>query len=491
MSEESRAIKRFGAAVVKGVDVILYRLRLTQIECILREGSHTTTNLNLKARKRLYIDLFELSRSVYSVSIRTRALRLIMRKIGQMDLKDITVAIVHQWSSKRQDDLREMLKEMLFCIRMYREPRLMPNVLDALRDDGLAKLISCHLVGLNAYGHGIPEFAGSLDILSTAEFRAPFLKLLRLIVSLSTSPTISRALLGLGILEFIIETSFQEAGPRYENPGESLLQAILGKLDPIQDIHSIPWIQEVINHRVMKLSVRPTLEFKSKKEAEIQRLSAIENILQNKDSGAVTDPNFKTQELYSDLLEWSCPGHSVLTRARAFRLIMHKIGRSDSEDLATAIVCLPSSDCQNLLWDMFFCIRIYKGTRLMSDVLRNASAPFGSLTAYYLAGLDAYSHEACGFPQQEVDVPVARAVFRTPFLMSLRSMVMLSTSPIFSRVLLGLEILEFILETSFQEVGSQYEGLGLSLLQVILEKLDPVQDIYYISQIQPSIDCRV
>ncbi|KAF9060698.1 hypothetical protein BDP27DRAFT_401835 [Rhodocollybia butyracea] len=165
-----------------------------------------------------------------------------------------------------------------------------------------------------------------------------------------------------------------------------------------------------------------------------------------------------------------------------------QIGRWDSEDLATAIVHLPSSECHNLLWDMFFCIQMYKETRLMPDVLQNTSASFSSLTAYYLAGLDAYSHEACGFPQQEVDVP--RAVFRAPFLMSLRLMVMLSTSPIFSRVLLGLEILEFIFETSFQEVGSQYEVLGVSLLQVILGKLDPIQDFYYISQIQSLLDFR-
>ncbi|KAF9060697.1 hypothetical protein BDP27DRAFT_1339202, partial [Rhodocollybia butyracea] len=404
-----KAIKRFGAAVVKRVDVIVYRLRLTQIESTLREGSDTMTNLNLKARKRLYLDLFELSRSVYSVSIQTRALRLIMRKVGEMDLKDITAAIVHLWSSERQDDLRGMLKEMLLCVRMYREPRLtVPNVLDALRHDESAELKpyhldgldAYHLAGLDAYGHGIFEFAQGVDI-SRAEFRAPFLKLLHLMVSLSNSPTISRVLLGLEILEFIIEASFQEAEPQYEDPGELLLQAILEKLNPIQDIDSISRIQGLIDQRVvMKSTVYDKVELK----VGVQKLSMIKYILQLKDeSGAVTTPN--TQKLYNDLLEWSRFKYNVSIRTRAFHLIMRNIGRRDSKDLATAIVHLPSSLCRDLLWDMFCCIRMYRPMSDELELLRNdESAP---LMSYYLAGLDAYGDEACGFSQQKVGVPTA------------------------------------------------------------------------------------
>ncbi|KAF9060693.1 hypothetical protein BDP27DRAFT_1406990, partial [Rhodocollybia butyracea] len=461
-----KAIKRFGTVVVKGVDAIVYRRRLARIESILQEDRDAMTHLNLKARGRLYCDLFELSRSVYSMSIRTRALPLIMRKIGEMDLKDIAAAIVHLWSSEWQDDLKEMLSEILLCIRMYREPRLMPNVLDALRHDELAKLKPYHLAGLNAYGHGILEFAGGVDI-STAEFRAPFLILLRLMVSLSTTPTISRALLEIEILEFIIETSFQEIGPQYyEDSGESLLQAVLRKLDPIQDIRSISQIQELLDLRVaMKSTVFPQVKFKVGIK-ELLMMIEYDFLPKNlKESGAVTNLNFKTQKHYKDLLKWSRFGYRVSIRTRAFRLIMHKIGRRDSEDLATAIVHLPSSECQDLLRDMLLCIRMY---RLMPGPGLDA---YGHEAYAYGHEADAYSHEAYKFAQQKVRV--LRAVFRVPFLISLRSMVSLSTNPTFSRVLLGLKILEFIIESSFQ--GG---------------KLDPIQDIYHISQIQMLINRR-
>lgn len=165
------------------------------------------------------------------------------------------------------------------------------------------------------------DFARGTDI-STAEFRTPFLLLLRLMVSLSTTPTISRALLGLEIIEFIVETSFQDIGPQYEDSGESLLKAVLKKLDPIQDIDSVSQIQELIDHRVaLKSTVYPKLEFKAEKEVGLepeplefeplepeplemiaQQLAHIEYILQT-DPYAVT--NLNAQKLYSDLLEWS------------------------------------------------------------------------------------------------------------------------------------------------------------------------------------------
>ncbi|KAF9061932.1 hypothetical protein BDP27DRAFT_1428409 [Rhodocollybia butyracea] len=72
---------------------------------------------------------------------------------------------------------------------------------------------------------------------------------------------------------------------------------------------------------------------------------------------------------------------------------MHKIGRGDLEDLATAIIDLLSSESYDLLWNIFFCIRMYKEPRL-PDVLKTCRNDEQPLMSYYLAGLEAYTHES-------------------------------------------------------------------------------------------------
>ncbi|KAF9026898.1 hypothetical protein BDP27DRAFT_948846 [Rhodocollybia butyracea] len=136
---------------------------------------------------------------------------------------------------------------MFFCIQMYKKARPMPDI-DAPQNDEPASMMSYYYAGLDAYGHDTRTFAPHVDT-PTAVFHMPFLISLRSMVSLSTNPTFSRVLLGLGILELIIETPFQEVGPLYEDPGESLLQVILEKLDRIQDIHLISQIQKLIDYR--------------------------------------------------------------------------------------------------------------------------------------------------------------------------------------------------------------------------------------------------
>ncbi|KAF9045875.1 hypothetical protein BDP27DRAFT_1373994 [Rhodocollybia butyracea] len=248
-----KAIKRFGTLIVKGVDAIMYRRRLAQIESILQENSNAVKNLNLKARQSLYSDLLELSRSVYNIPIRTRAFHLIMRKIGrkESDLEDLASTIVQLPPSKFYD----LLSDMFFCIQMYKKARPMPDRDARWQNDKLlASLMSYYYAGLDAYSHDTRTSAPRVDV-PTAVFRIPFLISLHLMASSSTSPSFSRVLLGLGILEFIIETSFQEVGPLYEDLGKSLLQAVLDKLDPIQDIHSISRIQKLIDHKAGPSSI--------------------------------------------------------------------------------------------------------------------------------------------------------------------------------------------------------------------------------------------
>ncbi|KAF9062048.1 hypothetical protein BDP27DRAFT_1337165, partial [Rhodocollybia butyracea] len=282
-----KAIKRFGTLVVKGVDAIMYRRRLVQIESIFQEDSNTVTDLDLKARKLLYSDLLELCRSVYNVSIRIRAFRIIMHKIGRKDSGDLATTI------------------------MYKEARTMPDI-DAPQDDNIASSTSYYYAGLDAYGHDTRTFAPHVEI-SPAVFRIPFLISLHLMVSLSTNPTFARVLLGLGILEFIIETSFQEVGPLYEDSGESLLQAVLEKLNRTQDIHSISRIQNLVNYRVQQAATNHASKVTPLFEKEVgleplgmtivqQRLAQIGYNLQQ-DTDIMKDLNLKAPKpLSSDLL---------------------------------------------------------------------------------------------------------------------------------------------------------------------------------------------
>ncbi|KAF9067615.1 hypothetical protein BDP27DRAFT_1449021 [Rhodocollybia butyracea] len=156
-----KAIKLFGTLVMQGLDAIIYRRRLAQIEHILQKDPDAMTNLNLKARKLLYSDLIELS--VYSVSIRTRAFRLIMRKIGRKDLQDLATVIVHLSSSETRYDI---LRDMFFCVQMYKRTRRIRCGLDALdRNYELAALMSYYLPGLQAYSDDTRRmFAPQVDI---------------------------------------------------------------------------------------------------------------------------------------------------------------------------------------------------------------------------------------------------------------------------------------------------------------------------------------
>ncbi|KAE9405104.1 hypothetical protein BT96DRAFT_972688 [Gymnopus androsaceus JB14] len=83
-----RAITALGSAVINGVESILIRRRLAQIENIFERGLPQSSD-DLRA---IYSDLLELSRPPYSRSLQTRALQLIQDNFGNMEIEGLTTS---------------------------------------------------------------------------------------------------------------------------------------------------------------------------------------------------------------------------------------------------------------------------------------------------------------------------------------------------------------------------------------------------------------
>ncbi|KIK54069.1 hypothetical protein GYMLUDRAFT_919536 [Collybiopsis luxurians FD-317 M1] len=86
-----RAIHRVGAVVVDGIDAIVIRRRLAQIEAVLGQWCGRVEICN--ETRILYKDLLECVRPIYEQSIRKRALLLIMGKIGSLEFECLASVI--------------------------------------------------------------------------------------------------------------------------------------------------------------------------------------------------------------------------------------------------------------------------------------------------------------------------------------------------------------------------------------------------------------
>ncbi|KAE9387468.1 G-alpha-domain-containing protein [Gymnopus androsaceus JB14] len=180
-SLSGKAIKRVGTAVLNRVEDILIRRRLAQAEALLGQRADTA-NAN-SVLKSLYSDLLELSR----LSVRTRAFRLIMRQVGAMDFEELAAAVT-DWSLFETYDL---LKAMILCIR---------------HEGGsmLQQLKAYHAAGLAAYKTRLPY--ASSEFMPRSILCTSFMLYMSMLISLSSSPTLSRLIVvELDLLTFIME----------------------------------------------------------------------------------------------------------------------------------------------------------------------------------------------------------------------------------------------------------------------------------------------
>ncbi|KAJ3775490.1 hypothetical protein FB446DRAFT_725203 [Lentinula raphanica] len=186
-----KVIKRFGSAVVNRVDAILIRRRLAQIEDNLGPTSDSIARTTIV--KSLYSDLLELSRPVYSLSIRTRAFRVIMSKVGRMDFEDLAQAVI-DWPLLESYDL---LKAMMECLRT--------NTSDSQMRErkGLTHLDIFFAAGNDAYKSQLP-YALSGDS-PQGRFAIAFLLFIAFSVALSSKPSFSELVIETGLLPFIID----------------------------------------------------------------------------------------------------------------------------------------------------------------------------------------------------------------------------------------------------------------------------------------------
>ncbi|KAK7047688.1 hypothetical protein VNI00_006456 [Paramarasmius palmivorus] len=95
------AIRKLGEVVIYGIDSIMIRRRLTQIGERFSDTGH--------ADEQCFNDLLEFSRH----TVRKRALRLIMAKIGSLDFGDLAVSAVALRSSA---DFRHHVSSVLSCL---------------------------------------------------------------------------------------------------------------------------------------------------------------------------------------------------------------------------------------------------------------------------------------------------------------------------------------------------------------------------------------
>ncbi|KAE9401185.1 hypothetical protein BT96DRAFT_1018286 [Gymnopus androsaceus JB14] len=208
-----KLIKRVGTVVVNGVDAILIRRRLNQLEATLGVWSYSTTDSEYV--KSLYNDLLELSRPVYKPPIRLRALRLIMGRIEMMRFEDLATAVAN-WPISYSYGL---LKTMILCFR-----DTLPLIDMSVGIERTEALVAYHYTG--SHRAQKPEHC------------AAFLSWLGLTTSLST-PVFSRVLLQLDILSFVTEIYptddhlLRPSAIRF--PRQRLLNALLIGLEPVND----------------------------------------------------------------------------------------------------------------------------------------------------------------------------------------------------------------------------------------------------------------
>ncbi|KAJ8091573.1 hypothetical protein PM082_024497 [Marasmius tenuissimus] len=99
-SISGKAIKQLGEALLNGVDYIRVNRELTRIESHFQQ-SPTNQLLDIQSVEGMYHTLFELTHPGYTQSVRMRAFKIVMKRIGGMNFKDLARALVYldSWST--------------------------------------------------------------------------------------------------------------------------------------------------------------------------------------------------------------------------------------------------------------------------------------------------------------------------------------------------------------------------------------------------------
>ncbi|KAF9024785.1 hypothetical protein BDP27DRAFT_1352099, partial [Rhodocollybia butyracea] len=219
-------IKGVGTVVTNQVDNILIRQRLAQLEAILGQNSCAITT-DSRDRESLYNDLLELSRPVYNSSIRTRAFRLIMGRVGGMDFEDLAAAVL-KWPI---DESYDLLDAMVSCIQVSSSDPITPKSM-------------YYSAGQDAYRTQLRYASWSSEEM---RFTA-FLLYVGLTISLSSSPAFSRLVLRVNIPYIIGKLlALRDEWSKYLLPGQFVLHALIKNLDPVEDSTSIYHLRRILN----------------------------------------------------------------------------------------------------------------------------------------------------------------------------------------------------------------------------------------------------
>ncbi|KAJ3720567.1 kinase-like domain-containing protein [Lentinula raphanica] len=228
----SKAFERLGSAVVNGVDAILIRRRIAQIEDTLGFGPmfDSVADSETDAIKLLYSDLLELSRTVYSHSIRERAFRVIMSKIGVLDFEYLAQAMV-DWPLSESYDL---LNTMMDCLRPDSSHSEAQTVLNDTYSDAKRGRL-----------HALPE------IIPLRSFAIAILLFVALSAALSSKPSFSRIVITLQLLPFIVDLYpdiLVSTSDRRRSllPAHLTIHALIEKLDPDVDFLSISQLKDML-----------------------------------------------------------------------------------------------------------------------------------------------------------------------------------------------------------------------------------------------------
>ncbi|KAJ3840605.1 hypothetical protein EV361DRAFT_918938 [Lentinula raphanica] len=256
-SLSGKAIKRFGSAVVNGVDAILIRRRLAQIEDTLGPTSDGIAEASVV--KSLYDDLLELSRPVYGMAIRTRAFRVIMSKVGGMNFEDLAQAII-RWPIS---DSYDLLKSMMACLRQdsnHSETQSVHNLLDSTKPPRLDIFLAA---GNDAYRSRLPFAPSKID--PRKSLAIAFLMFIAFSVVSSSKPSFSRLVLEIDLLSFLTHfypdisisiphqpVTAQLRGTRYLDrlkyfPAHLTIHTLLEKLDSNQDALFVSQLQSILD----------------------------------------------------------------------------------------------------------------------------------------------------------------------------------------------------------------------------------------------------
>ncbi|KAF5367665.1 hypothetical protein D9757_010994 [Collybiopsis confluens] len=477
-----KVIKRLGSAVVNQFDAVLIRRRLSQIENVFR--MHSDNAMGPDSVRGLYSDILELSRPVYSLSIRTRALRLIMGRVGAMEFEDLVEAVVAWPLSESESLLRVMLK----C--------LSENVFPS------ARLMTFYVAGKEGYKSHLPY--SSPDGMSRASFWIPFLSFIALASASNPDPAFSRFVMTeLNMFSLVTEIYPGILEPRSRLPDLLLparlfLRALLESLDSDTDSVQIDRLRGILTVSDISLNTvdsdRTLAQAKNHCHALLasirSRISYSRETLKHMLDPAMVQQFVLTKVTQSasgglklkdcDVLKLIDPAYSFPIRSHAFENIMSRVGGLYFEDLAAAVVECDMRDVYDLLKLMLLCFEFPH----KPEVKRYFTWEYDiSLNR----GLEAYKTH---LPYTSTE-HMATSDLCIAFLLFLSLAVSISPDESFSRVVIGANTLGFIIETypGVTESNVHWPKRAKRLLpaqfvlRALLEKLNPVEDISSITQL--------